>query len=530
MAAVATAALSLVSCEEKKVPDPLFTLMSCDEISVAAEGGEYSIEYNVEYPAANGRVLVATEQSDWITGINTDVPDVVSFVVTANDTQQEREGSVVLSYEYHKEGTPAMDLSVAVLEVTVLQEAGQAGQKPDPNPDYSDAFTVEVSEITATSARIAASCKYPELYWTVDVIGKNDYDFYIAGNEYEMQSYFTNYLLDVALSYGYTSLRDFLPEYLFAGDYEYNEVMENLMLETEYIPFSIGMDFNAGFTTGFYFGDSFSTAELPKSDLAFEFKLDVRETSVTMDVYPSDKEAYYYATIIDSSYFGAGFSDEYIMNDLLRSYGDDLIHYLYRGDLIGEESTGMIPTTYYYAIAFGVDAENGYYNTELFKQEFQTVQAIVSDAYAEGSMDNYWLIEDLVKYNPSYEGLIGSEDLFGALDIEFNDSAVSAVCVVYVGDLSDVDMDELYRSALVQGTPVGRDDPARLVYMSYNDPCTICVIAKDADGYNGEMSLTVVNLAEEGTSHDYGLFDEYYNAYMGGANGMDGVLVAKKAL
>ena len=190
----------------------------------------------------------------------------------------------------------------------------------------------------------------------------------------------------------------------------------------------------------------------------------------------------------------------------------------------------MIPTTYYYAIAFGVDAENGYYNTELFKQEFQTVQAIVSDAYAEGSMDNYWLIEDLVEYNPSYEGLIGSEDLFGALDIEFNDSAVSAVCVVYVGDLSDVDMDELYRSALVQGTPVGRDDPARLVYMSYNDPCTICVIAKDADGYNGEMSLTVVNLAEEGTSHDYGLFDEYYNAYMGGANGMDGFLVAKKAL
>ena len=114
-------------------------------------------------------MLAATEQSDWITGINTDVPDVVSFVVTANDTQQEREGSVVLSYEYHKEGTPAMDLSVAVLEVTVLQEAGQAGQKPDPNPDYSDAFTVEVSEITATSARIAASCKYPELYWTVDV-------------------------------------------------------------------------------------------------------------------------------------------------------------------------------------------------------------------------------------------------------------------------------------------------------------------------------------------------------------------------
>ena len=35
------------------------------------------------------------------------------------------------------------------------------------------------------------------------------------------------------------------------------------------------------------------------------------------------------------------------------------------------------------------------------------------------------------------------------------------------------------------------------------------------EGYNGEMSLTVVDLTEDGTSHDYALFDKYYNDFFG---------------
>lgn len=503
MAAMLVAALLLVSCEEKTALKPEFKLASETEITVPAEGGKFSIAYNIENPAEEGDVTATTEQSDWITGLNTETSDMIYFDVAANEAQEGREGRISIAYKYSG--------NTQSVNVAILQE-GTTVVTP---PDYSDAFTIEVGETTASTANITATCKYPELFWTTDVITKADYDLHIAGNESAMQSYFMNVLQSIALNYGYTSVSDFLPTYLFAGDYKYDEVKADLMPETEYMTFAIGMDYKMNFTTKFYYGPEFATADLLKSNLTFEFEVEAMETSATISVYPSDKEAYYYTTVIDSSYFGAGLSDKEIMMDLIDDYGDNLIYNLYQGDLIDAESSGMFPTTYYYAVAFGVDPDTGFYNTELFKHEFQTVQSKVSDAYAEGSMDNYWLISDLINHNPDYSSLIGSEDLLAAFDIEFNDLAVSAICAVFVGDLSDVDQFELYRTTLVQGTPVNKGDAARLVYMSYNDPCSLCVIGKDAEGYNGEMSLTVVDLTEDGTSHDYALFDEYYNDFFG---------------
>ena len=509
MAAMLVAALLLVSCEEKTVLEPEFKLVSETEITVPAEGGKFSIAYNVENPAEDGNIAATTEQSDWIANLNTETSGMVYFDVAANEAREAREGTISVAYAYSG-GRQAF-------EVSVLQDGTSGADEPGPgtDPDYSDAFSIEVTYITESTATLKASCKYPELYWTADIIDKEDFDLHIAGVESLMQSYLTAVLQDIALSYGYTSIKDFLPEYLFQGCSEQDKVLTGLIPETDFIPYAVGIDFNMNFTTAFHYGQEFSTADPPKGNLTFEFEVDAMETSATMNVYPSDKEAYYYATFIDSSYFGAGFHDNEIMMDILGEYGADLIYNLYQDDLTGLESGGMIPDLYYYAIAFGVDPETGFYNTGLFKYEFKTIQPEKSDAYAEGSMDNYWLITDLTDYNPDYASLAGSEDLLAALDIRFNDSAASAVCAVFVGDLSDVDQYELYRTTLVQGSLVNKGDAARLVYMSYNDPCSICVVGKDAEGYNGEMSLTVVDLTEDGTSHDYALFDEYYNNFFG---------------
>ncbi len=509
MAAMLVAALLLVSCEEKTVLEPEFKLVSETEITVPAEGGKFSIAYNVENPAEDGNIAATTEQSDWIANLNTETSGMVYFDVAANEAREAREGTISVAYAYSG-GRQAF-------EVSVLQDGTSGADEPGPgtDPDYSDAFSIEVTYITESTATLKASCKYPELYWTADIIDKEDFDLHIAGVESLMQSYLTAVLQDIALSYGYTSMRDFLPTYLFEGDSEHEKELTGLMPETDFMTYAVGLDFNMNFTTDFYYGQEFSTLDLPKGNLTFDIEVEAMETSATISVYPSDKEAYYYTTVIDSSYFGAGLSDKEIMMDLIDDYGDNLIYNLYQGDLIDAESSGMFPTTYYYAVAFGVDPDTGFYNTELFKHEFQTVQSKVSDAYAEGSMDNYWLISDLINHNPDYSSLIGSEDLLAAFDIEFNDLAVSAICAVFVGDLSDVDQFELYRTTLVQGTPVNQGDAARLVYMSYNDPCSLCVIGKDAEGYNGEMSLTVVDLTEDGTSHDYALFDEYYNDFFG---------------
>lgn len=509
MAATLVAAATLVSCEESSILQPEFSLASEAEIHVSSDGGRFNIFYSVENPAEDGEVTAITGQNDWIENLDTETSGSVSFDVAANEIQEARQGTISVAYEWPG-GRQAF-------EVYVSQDGASGADGPDPGtePDYADAFSIEVTDITESEATLKAVCKYDELYWTADIIDKEDFDLNIAGIESLMQSYLTAVLQDIALSYGYTSIKDFLPEYLFQGCSEQDKVLTGLIPETDFIPYAVGIDFNMNFTTAFHYGQEFSTADPPKGNLTFEFEVDAMETSATMNVYASDKEAYYYATFIDSSYFGAGFHDNEIMMDILGEYGADLIYNLYQDDLTGLESGGMIPDLYYYAIAFGVDPETGFYNTGLFKYEFKTIQPEKSDAYAEGSMDNYWLITDLTDYNPDYASLAGSEDLLAALDIRFNDSAASAVCAVFVGDLSDVDQYELYRTTLVQGSLVNKGDAARLVYMSYNDPCSICVVGKDAEGYNGEMSLTVVNLDEDGTSHDYALFDEYYNNFFG---------------
>ena len=104
-----------------------------------------------------------------------------------------------------------------------------------------------------------------------------------------------------------------------------------------------------------------------------------------------------------------------------------------------------------------------------------------------------------------------------AVDLEFNESAVACIYVLWIGDLSTYDYDELYAATQQQGDIAYYGDPANLFYValdnSYN---TLCTIALDADGNYGEMDICLVQFTEEGKSTDFGLFDEYYNAIMGG--------------
>ena len=69
-----------------------------------------------------------------------------------------------------------------------------------------------------------------------------------------------------------------------------------------------------------------------------------------------------------------------------------------------------------------------------------------------------------------------------------------------------------------QGDIALKGDPAPLFYVAFDsDPTTLCVIGTDANGNYGDMYMDVVTFPESGKSTDYALFDEYYNALMGGS-------------
>ncbi|HIZ88095.1 MAG TPA: hypothetical protein IAC03_08085 [Candidatus Coprenecus pullistercoris] len=49
-----------------------------------------------------------------------------------------------------------------------------------------------------------------------------------------------------------------------------------------------------------------------------------------------------------------------------------------------------------------------------------------------------------------------------------------------------------------------------------SEPTTVCAIGMDEAGNYGDMYMEVVEFPESGKSSDYVLFDEYYNAIVGG--------------
>ena len=253
--------------------------------------------------------------------------------------------------------------------------------------------------------------------------------------------------------------------------------------------------------------------------LTFDFELTPTVNSVIMNITPSDLEADYFVTVIDNSFYEAGYTDEQIMDQILNTYGPYLSQYALSGVTNGYKVTGMQPATEYIAIAFGVDVNSATATSEMSKETFTTLESQPTDAYATASMDNYWAIEDLATYNAGYGSLLQdpSNPVLAAVDFEYTNGAESCVYILWIGDVTSSDQTELYDATLAQGDQTFEGDPAPLFYVAFDsEPTTLCVIGVDADGNYGDMFMEVVTFTESGKSTNYALFDEYYADLTGG--------------
>lgn len=467
-----------------------------EEILYFAAGESKTLDYRM----SGAETVVITKPDGWKAAVESE-----GFVITApvaENTFAETEGvvSVIL--------TAANGQSlIANLEVAVGE------------PVVDDVFSIEVpvDEIGSTSARVIASCSDADMTWSSQIMTQDDFDYYVVDKAY-MEEYFIELLESTAAYYGYASLAELLPDFLYVGTYIDDYVYSGLYSETKYLTYSVGMDYEANYTTEFYWGPEFTTTAIQVGDLTFDIDVTPQTTSVIMDIYPSDKEAYYFATVIDNSFYEAGYEDSDIMQEICSSYSWMLPYYALQGDVTEYQVGGMTPETQYYAVAFGVDVNTYTYNSEMTKVSFETTASQPTDAYATASMDNYWSIDDLSAYNPDYAGLLQdpTNPVLAAVDFEYNEEATSCVYILWIGDLSSYDYDELYSATLEQGDNAYKGDPAPLFYVAFDsDPTTLCVIAVDANGNYGDMYTEVVTFPESGKSTNYALFDEYYNAIMG---------------
>lgn len=481
-----------------KGADPVLTLTSDSEIAAEATGGDFEITFTLENPAEDGELKA--EADSWIT--TTVNASSIAVKVAANESEEAREGNVTVTYTWS--GEPQS----FTVKVTQKGIGGTSGEIP---------FTIEIpeDEITASSAHVISTRLDASLTWHADVMSQSDYDYYGG----DMEEYFL-YVLEYMAEYNYTTIPDLLAGG-FAYDYDEDDyTYTGLSPQTAYKAYAVGVDLEGNITTDFCIED-FTTLEMQLGNLTFDIETTPKTTSVLLDVYPSDKSACYWTTVIDDSFYDAGYTDEDIMTEIINNIGIYIMFGMgYYGDQTGLEITGMSPQTHYYAVAFGVDETALTYNSEMAKVEFTTLESQPTDAYATASIDNYWSIEDLAAYNPDYSGLLSdpTNPVLAAVDFEYNEEATSCIYILWIGDQSAADKDELYSATLSQGDIALKGDPAPLFYVAFDsDPTTLCVIGTDANGNYGDMYMDVVTFPESGKSTDYALFDEYYNALMGGS-------------
>lgn len=496
---------ALASCQKNNEPGPDsesetetpdIQLDISGNLILTSWAGLDTIAYTVTNPAEDGK-LTATASETWIDGFGYDISDAVTFSYQENTSGESRSSIITIEYTYGE------SLSVEK-QINVIQNGS--------------IFSISVEDIKPTSARMVSTCQDTETYWTSDMFTKDRIENTIGGKE-NMPEYFADMLMNETWKqYGYESFESFIKMYLFAGGYVDDWVYTGLTQSTEYITFAVGMDFDGNYTTDFFWGPEFTTGEVKiNEDLTFDISVTPRSATADLNITPSEPDIYYIASAIEKSIYSEGYSDEDIMTSICANYGEYIMYYVMSGNVENYTVSNMKPSSEYYAIAFGVDLDAYIFNSHMSKKAFTTTGSEES-YYASADVEYYWDINDLAEYNPDYETYRNKRPLMAAFEFDFNDITESAYYIVWYGDMTGERYEDVYSNTINAGPQfIRKGDPSPIIYMDYNEPSTMCVIAVDAQGNYGDMSMTLITLTEEGKSTDYALFDEYFNALMGGA-------------
>ena len=170
---MAITALLLAGCdneEQKVVPDPIINVDTEAVIELPPAGGSASFVYSIDNPVENGR-LEAEPSDTWMSDV-TVTDDEVRFNVEANETEELREGSVLLTYVYGEDKT-------VNAVVNVSQAVMQSGEEPVPTITITTeeplalaadggSFTIEY-EITDPAEDGSISADAGDAGWITDI-------------------------------------------------------------------------------------------------------------------------------------------------------------------------------------------------------------------------------------------------------------------------------------------------------------------------------------------------------------------------
>lgn len=260
------------------VEEPLPTLeITENEVSVPAEGGQFTIDYVLENPQ-DGVLPTVTpaEDCDWVSDFSAS-DGVISFTVAANENTEPRECKVTVSYP---QVTPDS-------EFTIKQE----GTEPEPGPTEPKIdITLKSCDATTIVADIIPSDDEMTYYmgieqaWWLDEMG-------FADNDEAFFAYLLEWLDGQVAAYGKQ-----LSDFLYQGA-QTDLPFINCYPEQEYVIYAFGLDASTKEMTTEMAKLSVTTGSIEMIEADFDIETQLEGNTLTITATPENYDGYFYIDI-----------------------------------------------------------------------------------------------------------------------------------------------------------------------------------------------------------------------------------------
>ncbi|MBO5890175.1 MAG: BACON domain-containing protein [Alistipes sp.] len=355
------AVVALVACETKDVPtgdDPAtkpVIILANAEIEVAAQGGDYSVNYNVAN-AIEGAELSVVESAEWITDVTVEA-GVITFTVAANNEEAERTATISIEYpDAVAKSLAVKQLGNVVAFVIDVQEVHAASAITKVTPKNGEMFYVMYLEEVSYFQN--GGITTPEQLWDDDLLA---FENNAAGNSMKLKDYMQ------------------AVQVLFQGTQrvQWNRVLPGI----KSVLYVYGVQFSEDGSsyepvTDIYW-EVIEPEYAPLQEVNFDLSVEVDGANVELSVKPENWDGYYLVKIVDGNdelYLG---NDATITDDFMKSISDEWLatcsSNLRAGHSIddiletiafkGEEliATELTSYTLYTALAFPIAEYDGYY-------------------------------------------------------------------------------------------------------------------------------------------------------------------------
>lgn len=255
--------------------------LSTESMEVAAEGGEYSIEFSITNPHPSFTALVKCE-AEWLTIIE-NTNEIIKFSVTANTSDQSRSANIVVKY-----------IDTEEKSIVVTQSTASA-----------DILTVNIEGLTYNEFTVAITSANPDMYY-VHYMSDADYfnRMHIDSEELVFEDD-KNFFNSYASSFGQT-IAEFMIQQGFALKGNQNIEWDNLVPAQKYVAYAYGISYNADqsdytITTPLYY----TIIDTPINEISQqEFTVDVTVdgADVEYNINPNGYNGQYTVLVYDASH------------------------------------------------------------------------------------------------------------------------------------------------------------------------------------------------------------------------------------